>query len=179
MDIPSVKRQTPALKGAGLTPPALCSEPTRTPCLWLSWLAEAGSGCGCVDLDSRRLLMGGTPLRHLSGSTPHTLQSSRIGNREVHGSDLLNLDCKKTLFKNLGFLVHIIFWISWHPWGRKLSPHAVLQPSPSPPAEAWREDPYYLMTSKTGLQIENSVVNLQISKWKNPPQNGMKMLLSF
>lgn len=62
---------------------------------------------------------------------------------------------------------------------KTLSHGTIVQPSPSPPAEACREDHYYLMTSKTGLQIENNVVDLQISKWKIPPENGMKMLLSF
>lgn len=85
MNISSFKRQTPVLKGAGLIPPALCSEPTHTPRPWLSWPVEAGSGCDCVELDSSRLLMGGTPLTHLSDSTFHALLSSSVGNREVHG----------------------------------------------------------------------------------------------
>lgn len=35
------------------------------------------------------------------------------------------------------------------------------------------------MPSKTGLQIENDVVDLQIRKWKILPENGMKILLSI
>lgn len=87
---------------------------------------------------------------------------------------------QKTVVQEFRFLCppHILDFMT--PMRQKTLSHGiVLRPSLSPPSEAWREDHYCLMTSKTGLQIENNVVDLQISKWKIPPENGMKILLSF
>lgn len=154
MDIFSFKRQAPVLKGAGLTLPALCLEPTHTPRPWLSWPAEAGSGCDCVELDSSRLLMGGSPLKTSLRLYPSHFAVIKCRKQGSSWSRLLNLDCIKPLFKNVGFLVHIIFWISWHPWGRKALSHGrVLQPPSSPPAEAGREDHYYQITPKLGFKL--------------------------
>lgn len=141
MDIFSFKRQTPVLKGAGLTPPAPCSEPSHAPRPWLSWPAEAGSGCDCVELDSSRLLMGGSPLNTSLRLHPSCFAVIECRKQGSSWSDLLNLDCIKPSFKNVGFLVHIIFWISWHPRGRETISHGiVLQPPSSPPAEALTEE---------------------------------------